>query len=673
MAFGDAPGVTHRLSATVADRGYAASHGAAVCSEGATEYVSAADQPCVTRLTVTYDGDDPGGVVAWVVCNDRDPFYNVCPGEYPDAGWDATDPCGRCPDNPPQNPPLLSPPRIDGAADGSTPLVVVSESTSEIVVDCLVRWPSSLDGQTAFADRFLDGFVRVAATTARGDHEQLNFKVDCERLYPLEALGLVGEGAPACPTRRAQVVAVDDAGPNYSAAGKRVTVLVRDCEGAGPTPAFGDACCDDTHTDGPATYTAQEIEAVEGSLARWAATMRPPRIGEPWSASPPAVRLRWPIVAAGAVEPDAAYSQYHAGAVAVYEVFLGNVDQGLLLTPSRDWGPGTPNGVVVAHAPNGLFRIDDFTGATGEFYEVDCTLATAPAAPPAAQTTARLVAEVRATNGACNDCCGCRPVPVGGPVFPTLHYVRTATYGEFICTWEEVINFFTGETATRTKTYEYVRLDRDESRETFAGACGAVIGYGPRVFSGAAVGDVLEFRSLFFDDPNNEGCTDFIGGNGHARQVNVSGSYGSLCDGPALDFQLPELTCDEITFASLQFEVPCSEISIYEGFGLTAEGPSPGPDGPRLSADGMATVTVCVPDHWLNSPPASLHMLTGATTYDDGEGSVTTTPRQGAEGDAIQIPAITTCPRCVSSTVATGVVRTWNAHACGDLTTNWLT
>lgn len=420
--------------------------------------------PCVTEVTITYTGDDPGGVTDWEVENDRDPY-----GRRADVYEEPL--YTRLP---------TDVPAVVPTADGA--IRIVSQNTTELVVRCFNRYYTA--GGLAWVDSLPepreDGFLMVRAETATGV-ERLSMQVNCPQAKALLGADIsVHTGGYECPPKRWEVLSratqPDDT--------VKVTLALIDCRDSAGVPqsptGAGDTCCTWT-----GNRTQDEIdgnvEKVDPASVISASTI-PPRDGSKWGdLLPPTVTHIWPPVTG---DPEDAtdhptYGTKSPGGYHVYEVLLGGgtYEETALLT-TEDFREG------LSGRPDDEKR-DPLSEMVEPYAEIDLTLVGEGAVKLDSRTKLNRVVT---TPSRCCDCCGCDSSSTGYAI-----YRHNGTTSSFNCVKSDPLYsgsplFDPGVITTEVYTADYdfvgycARLPNNETldaSELSSGICGIVLSHKP--------------------------------------------------------------------------------------------------------------------------------------------------------------------------------------------------
>lgn len=442
--------VTHRLSYTVTDLGYDAERFNE--TRPGTGY-GQPNQPCLTEVTVRYEGDDPDGVETWEVCNDRDPFGEKVLSVY--------------------GVPLCANYVVENryktlaAEDQTSPIQIVSKTSQEIVIRNY--WLYSADdaptGQTwnpptndagiaqPSDTRYANDFLMVGATTHRGDVEAISIQAACPQLKVVDDSGetVHTKGQIACPPKVFRVESTR-AGTPAEECDAVVVVSLRDCretENGGPLadPDVGDTCC---------AWNGTFSGDVDSGSISPGVRIRPSRIGPTWD-DPSRLRPTHELVA-----------NWTDNGLPRWEVKLGGKyhDAALLAALPPD--------------STGLFG-EDLRIATQPPAEIDLSVTTA-AGTQSVRAARYLGNKAMVTPSTCCRCCGCQ----GGNYQAVF---QRGSSGSFTCNRNSQFQGtdpFIGGTLppeATTVTYRgydfigYRRVGETEILSDISGHCGTVLGF----------------------------------------------------------------------------------------------------------------------------------------------------------------------------------------------------
>jgi hypothetical protein len=426
----------HRLIASVEQKGYSLEFWTEL--DESDEPIATTDpyQPCMTEVTITYTGDDPGGVETWQVCMARAANLD---GSYP-----LLEKC--LPDDDALK-------FVQAMDDYSSGLQIISQDDTEIVLRVLIgypRNPSTIDSGSEFTHENGGsvGFplLFAHAQTESGDWESQSFLVGCPEAKVVEDHSRIAFASEVTCSSSVRWAIVDktNAGPfirgdSPSSDGVKLDIKFSACFNltapGGDTDTLwevGDDCCTDEPADqeeydewiallwanfpGSSDIWAGGLISLHDAEGKLSNTVRPPRESPEWIAGigKPVIRQRWPIMNEP-VPPapptinraesiaDAEYGDLIIGFHRVYEVFLGTCSQYLVNTPTPDWNIAGTNGAVpVVMQENALLS------GPGPL-EVDVSMGTTiGTASDADYTKARIRDAVpKLTVAGCCDCCGC--------------------------------------------------------------------------------------------------------------------------------------------------------------------------------------------------------------------------------------------------------------------------
>jgi hypothetical protein len=172
--------------------------------------------PKIAQVTATYTGSEPGGVVDWAWCDHPDPLRLCTDGVEPTDGL-APPPCAAIP----CGVGVFASPDTGGSTDGSTPIHVVSATTTQSVARFYLGRQQNPNGPNDFVNTlagqksfdYYDVFFEVGAQTAGGWERQSGKVAQCDhRVIDNSAGKLTTQHSIGCPWWKYSVI-YHNAGP----------------------------------------------------------------------------------------------------------------------------------------------------------------------------------------------------------------------------------------------------------------------------------------------------------------------------------------------------------------------------------------------------------------------------------------------------------------------------